>query len=76
MDSKRLLERADAVLNQWERDVRARDPAEVLRRGYSITRANGRMVRDAARLKKGALIETTLHRGKIVSTVEEVKVND
>jgi len=52
-----------------EDKLQLHDPVNLLRRGYSITRANGKIVRNAKTLKKGQLIETTLHDGKIESAV-------
>ena len=46
------------------------DPANLLMRGYSITLANGKVVRSALMLKKGQHIETVLHDGKIDSIVD------
>ena len=45
------------------------DPVNLLRRGYSITRAEGKVVSSAKMLKKGQLIETIMHDGKIESAV-------
>jgi exodeoxyribonuclease VII large subunit len=45
------------------------DPVNLLRRGYSITFADGKMVRNARMLKKGQHIETILHDGKVESVV-------
>ena len=69
----RIIERRASELTLLEREVQARDPAEVLRRGYSITRINGRRVRDAARVKAGTRIETTFYRGSVTSVVEKVE---
>jgi len=48
----------------------ALDPALLLRRGYSITLCGGRVVRDAAMLKEGDVIETRLDKGSVKSRVE------
>jgi exodeoxyribonuclease VII large subunit len=53
--------------------VRHLDPANVLRRGYSITRYKGRVLKDASSLKKWAVIETRLHSGAVTSIVHEKK---
>ena len=45
------------------------DPTLLLKRGYSITTINGRVVSDATRLKPGDQIETRLEKGTIKSTV-------
>ena len=41
------------------------DPKNVLERGYSITRLNGKAVRKAAVLQAGEIVETELAHGKI-----------
>jgi exodeoxyribonuclease VII large subunit len=69
----RALERAANALTLLERDVRSRDPADVLRRGYSITRAGGRAVRSARDVRPGERLETMLHAGRVTSVVEEIE---
>jgi len=46
------------------------DPVNMLRRGYSITRADGKIVRNAKILQTGQLIETMLYDGKFESIVK------
>ncbi len=50
--------------------LEAYDPRTTLRRGYSITRVDGRVVTDADSIAPGAVLETTLAKGKIVSTAQ------
>ena len=45
-------------------------PSNTLRRGYSITRVDGKAVSDASNLKPGQTIETQLDKGKIISVVK------
>jgi len=52
-----------------EEKIQLLDPVNLLRRGYSITRANGKVVRNAKTLKKGQVIETALHDGRFESVV-------
>lgn len=52
-----------------ETKVKMLDPQLVLRRGYSITRVNGKVVRDASLLKKGDVMTTQLERGTVESEV-------
>ena len=75
-NAERLLERRSAELTLLEHDVRNGDPIEILRRGYSITRINGRSLRDARDAAAGARIETRLHRGRIESLVDVVEVSE
>ena len=56
-----------------EQAVRHLDPENILRRGYSITRHKGSVLRDPGSLKKWAVIETSLHRGVVTSIVQDTK---
>jgi len=58
-----LLEKAHA-------QVLLLDPKAVLRRGYSITRAEGRCVTDAAQVAPGIVLDTVLWRGRVISRAE------
>ncbi len=49
--------------------LEALSPAAVLARGFSITRINGKAVTDAATVKPGDVVTTTLAQGEISSTV-------
>ena len=46
------------------------DPALLLRRGYSITLLNGRVVRDTSQLNPGDEIETRIEKGTFKSIVK------
>jgi exodeoxyribonuclease VII large subunit len=45
------------------------DPAEVLKRGYSITRHNGKTIQNAALIPEGTEIESLLAQGSLTSKV-------
>ena len=47
-------------------------PDRILRLGFSITRVNGKAVKDSTSLKKGDQIETTFENGTAISTVTNV----
>ncbi len=49
------------------------DPSNLLQRGYSITLAGGKVVRNINTLEQGQHIETLLYDGKIASIVEDIK---
>ena len=52
--------------------LRAYSPLGVLDRGYSLTEtANGTVVRDAKKLKKGDLLKTRFAKGTVLSEVKE-----
>ena len=50
--------------------VEAENPERLLRRGYSITTFEGKAVRDASLLPKGAQVETRVEHGSFKSRVE------
>lgn len=60
-------------LENMQQAVRHLDPEQVLRRGYSITRHKGKVVKDASSLKNGMMIESTLHNGTVASIVQSEK---
>ena len=60
-------------LSRAEQAIRHLDPANVLRRGYSITTLKGKILRDAAILKNGMAIETQLQNGTVTSIVQSGK---
>ena len=47
--------------------LNALSPEATLRRGYSITRVDGKAVTDASQISSGTEIETTLANGTIIS---------
>jgi exodeoxyribonuclease VII large subunit len=57
-------------MSQVQQLVEAFDPADILRRGYSITYdESGKWITKASQLKPGASINTILEQGRIRSTV-------
>jgi len=67
------LERATLRVDGSEAVVRALDPRRVLERGYSITRDEaGRVVKRAAVLSTGTVLETEVAEGRVTSRVERV----
>ncbi len=57
-------------LSAIEQAVRLLDPANVLRRGFSITRHNGKAVKHSRLLSNGDIIESELFDGVVRSMVE------
>lgn len=70
--TRRLLQQQDSRINGIEQAIRLLDPANVLKRGYSITRSGGRAVKDAALLRPGEHVETLLHKGTFNGIVVSV----
>jgi len=63
-----LLQKKNQIA-RLEDKLQLLNPINLLRRGYSITLVNGKVVRNAQMLKKGQQIETILHDGKVESVV-------
>lgn len=80
-----LLELASKILNQnvarnkkeqlillenLEKQVALISPANLLKKGYTITTKNGKIIKDSNLLKKGDKLTTQFHDGIIESTVD------
>lgn len=53
-----------------EKCIQMADPQQIIKQGYSLTRLNGKVVRNIAALSPGDIITTTLSDGEITSIVE------
>lgn len=56
-------------LEIMEKSLAAVDPVIILKRGYSLTRVGGRVVRSASGLKKGDLLTTSFADGTVESEI-------
>jgi exodeoxyribonuclease VII large subunit len=56
-------------LEIMEKSLAAADPVIILKRGYSLTRVGGRVVRSASGLKKGDLLTTSFADGTVESEI-------
>ena len=61
------------ALDLFSEKVQLLDPANALKRGYSITTLNGKPVTDAAQLSKGDVTETRFAKGSARSTVNDIE---
>lgn len=64
------LHRANEALSMKENLLKVLSPENTLSRGYSITRINGKAVKDSKNIEAGAEIETQLATGSIKSVVK------
>lgn len=69
----RILAREEHRTGAMEQAMKHLDPTNVLKRGYSITRHKGRVLKSAEGLKKWAVIETKLCSGEVTSIVQDRK---
>ncbi len=68
-DASLQLQRQQERLRQAEQLIHVLDPVNTLRRGYSITRADGKAVTDISAVEPGTEITTTLEKGTLRSTI-------
>jgi exodeoxyribonuclease VII large subunit len=69
--ASRLMRKEEDRLHRIEQAVRLLDPANVLKRGYSISRHRGKVLKNASSVRKGDVVETTLYNGSITSIVAQ-----
>ncbi len=67
--SQSLLEKEVYKVQISKEKVRLLSPENILKRGYSITRQNGKTIRDLNQLDNETLIETQLFNGFILSQI-------
>lgn len=68
-----LVELKSRDLTAWTGKLDALSPLAVLDRGYSIAFKNGKVIKNAASLKKGDLLETRFASGRAKSKVESTR---
>ncbi len=71
-----LFKNAKSQLNNLDKNVSLLHPDNILKRGFSITRFNGRSVTDTKLLKKGDQVETVLANGTLVSTINSIQIKN
>ena len=67
-----IVRRHNDRLNSVQQLISALSPQSVLKRGYSITRVNGRAISDVSALKPGDIVETRLATGSYKSSVTQI----
>lgn len=60
-------------LNSIQEKLRLVDPQNILKRGYSLTMLNGKIVKSVNQLKDGELLVTRLSDGNVESTVKGIR---
>ncbi len=68
--TKGSLRNCQTSLHNLEKHVNNMSPENVLKRGYSITFVNGKLVKGVNQLKAGDTINTTIYEGSIESIVQ------
>ncbi len=71
--ARQLIQNQNRQLHFFQQQIRALDPQSVLRRGFSITRCQGKIVMDVSRLPKGSTLHTQFYRGSATSIVKKTQ---
>lgn len=66
---RNLLTAQSHKLEIMDKSISAADPVVILKRGYSLTRLNGRVVKGASDLKKGDRLTTVFADGSVESEI-------
>ena len=69
--TKHRIEKANEKLGFLEHRLTLNDPRTILKRGYSITRINGKVVTNDLEANDGDIMETLLYDGKVTSVVKK-----
>lgn len=72
-DAQQLLKYQKQKLDSLEKNVEILDPKNVLKRGFSITKFNGKSVKNPNDLEIGQSVETILYEGELTSKIEKIK---
>lgn len=67
------LQQSELILDNIEKNIHNMDPKNVLKRGYSITRFNGKAIKEILEVKPGDLLQTIIFDGEVESTVTKTK---
>ncbi|NLA25402.1 MAG: hypothetical protein GX879_10600, partial [Bacteroidales bacterium] len=60
-------------LSLLENNVEMANPVSILKRGFSISRLNGKLINSSKLLEKGEIIETEFYDGIVKSKVENIE---
>jgi len=74
-DSSKIVEANRLQIDQLAKIVQLMDPVHVLKRGYSITTINGKLV-DQSDIKKGTIIQTRTANFSIESEIQSIEENE
>ena len=69
--TKHRIEKANEKLSFLEHRLTLNDPRTILKRGYSITRINGKVVTNDLETNDGDIMETLLYDGTVTSVVKK-----
>jgi len=68
--AKGVLNIENSKINNLEKLCKTLSPEQILKRGYSISTKNGKVIKNSKELKKGEVVKTILRKGFFKSKVE------
>ena len=71
--AQQLLKYQKQRLDSLEKNVEILDPINVLKRGFSITKFNGKSIKNPNDLEIGQNVKTILYEGELISKIEKIK---
>ncbi|PZP43331.1 MAG: hypothetical protein DI598_15900, partial [Pseudopedobacter saltans] len=74
--SKNILQQSKTELSHIERQIALANPENLLKRGFSITKVNGKIVKSIHELSPNTEIVTQLMDGNVHSTILNIKENE
>ena len=66
------LNRSSKEIENIEKNIELMNPVNVLKRGYSITFMNGKVLKSIGDVREGDLLETILPDGDITSVTKKI----
>ena len=70
---KGRIEKINLQIENYEKRLNDLHPYNILKRGYSVTFVDNKVVKDIKQIKVGNIITTKLKNGTIISEIKEVK---
>jgi exodeoxyribonuclease VII large subunit len=67
------MEGEDKRLEEYHRLVTYAEPGQILKMGFSISRLDGKALKDVKDTGPGAIVETELYRGKFKSKITDIQ---
>ena len=72
-EAARQLQQQEERVSAMKSTLALLGPSATLKRGFSITRREGKAIHDVGELKPGVMVETQLESGTFLSEVKEVQ---
>lgn len=70
-----LINREHNRLDNLDNKIKNADPQHILKLGFTVTRINGKAVKDVSLLKSGDILETEFAIGRTISEIKDIKTD-